>query len=68
MEHFETHPYPTNIKPKSAVDPDKSKGFAVDRWNARFLQNVDSEENLIMAMGYQTFSRDQTKFGIEKIR
>ena len=68
MEHFEIHPHPANIKPKSAVDPAKSKGFAVDRWNARFLQNVYSEENLIMAMDYQPFSRDQTKFGIEKIR
>ena len=31
MEHFETHQYPTNIKPKSTVDPAKSKGFTVDR-------------------------------------
>ena len=59
------YPCPTNIGPKSEVDPMKSKGVAVDRHNTRFLDIINSGEKLSMAMGYQTWSPDRAKFGIE---
>ena len=45
------HPCPTNVGPKSEIDPMKSKGVAVDRHNTRFLDTINSGEKIVCGYG-----------------